>query len=85
MERKNLILRQKNKITQKLPADLKDKITNFHKYVIGLRKHYNYPLNQIGNMDEISCFFDMLSNKTVDFKGNKTIKIKSTGHEKKQI
>ena len=52
MERKNLVLRQKTKIAQNLPADLEDKITNFHKYIIGLRKEYNYPLNQIGNMDE---------------------------------
>ena len=52
MEKKNLVLRQKTKIAQKLPADLEDKITNFHKYIIGLRKEYNYPPNQIGNMDE---------------------------------
>ena len=56
MEGKNFVLRQKNKIAQKLPADLEDKITNFHKYIIGLRKKYNYPLNQIGNMDETPCF-----------------------------
>ena len=42
---------------QNLPADLEDKITNFHKHIIGLRKEYNYPLNQIGNMDETPCFF----------------------------
>lgn len=82
MKRKNLVLRQKTKIAQKLPADLDEKITNFHKYVIELRKGYDYLQCQIGNMDEVPCFFDMLSNKTVDTKGRKTILVKSTGHEK---
>lgn len=82
MKRKNLVLRQKTKIAQKLPADLEDKIIDFHRYVIGLRKEHDYPQCQIGNMDETPCFFDMLSNKTVDSKGKKTILIKSTGHEK---
>lgn len=82
MKRKGLVLRQKTKIAQKLPEDLADKITNFHKFVINIRKDYEFPLSQIGNMDETPVFFDMLSNRTVEVKGTKTVMVKSTGHEK---
>lgn len=82
MKRKNLVLRQKTKIAQKLPVDLADKTTNFHKFVIKIRKKYDFPLAQIGNMDETPVFFDMLSNRTVETKGTKTVLVKSTGHEK---
>ena len=33
-------------------------------------------------MDETPINFDMLGNKTVDFKGVRTVNVKSTGHEK---
>ena len=37
MNRYNLVLREKTKIAQKLPRELDDKITSFHKFVIDLR------------------------------------------------
>lgn len=82
MKRKNLVLRQRTKIAQKLPEDYNDKLINFQRFVINLRKKYEYPLSQIGNMDETPVYFDMPSNKTVDVKGRKTIFTRSTGHEK---
>ena len=36
MNRYNLVLREKTKIVQKLPRELDDKITSFHKFVIDL-------------------------------------------------
>ncbi|KAG7163825.1 Pogo transposable element-like 8, partial [Homarus americanus] len=45
MKRKNLVLWQKTKVAQKLPADLEDKI--IPRYAIGLRKEHNYPRCQI--------------------------------------
>ena len=39
-------------------------------------------MRQIANMDEVSLSFDVPSNKTVDFKGSKTVTIKTSGHEK---
>ena len=33
-------------------------------------------------MDETPMNFDMLGNKTVDFKGARTVNVKSTGHER---
>lgn len=82
MNRKNLVIRQKTKIAQKLPQDLDHKVTNFHKFVIRMRQKYNFPLSNIGNMDETPMNFDMINNKTVETKGVKTVQVRSTGHEK---
>ena len=82
MRRHQLTIRQKTKICQKLPADLDDKITTFQRYVISLRKDYNYPLSHIGNMDETPMFFDLPSNRTVDSVGAQTVTVRTTGHEK---
>ena len=32
--------------------------------------------------DETACWFDMALSKTVEQKGSKTVKVKTTGHEK---
>lgn len=81
MERHDLVLRQKTKIAQKLPADLDNKVDSFHRYVIQQRTKHGYALSNIGNMDETPMNFDMIGNKTVHQKGEKTILIK-TGQEK---
>lgn len=85
MKRKNLSIRQKTKIAQKLPKDLEDKITKFLSYVIRLRKSCNFDLTSIGNMDETPVWFDMPSERTVDIRGSKTILVKTTGHEKSRF
>ena len=82
MERKDLVIRQKTKISQKLPCELENKITSFQQYIIKLRKSHNFPLSHIGNMDEVPLNFDMVANRTVDIKGRKTIFVKTTGHDK---
>lgn len=38
MNRRNLVLRQKTKVAQKLPKDLDDKLLSFQKFVINKRK-----------------------------------------------
>ncbi|KAG7165833.1 Pogo transposable element-like 4 [Homarus americanus] len=82
MNRKGLVLRQKTKIAQKLPHDLESKITCFQRYIIQIQRNHNFPLTCIGNMDKTSMNFDMISNRTVETKGSKTILVKTTGHEK---
>ena len=82
MNRNKLVLRQKTKICQRLPADLEEKITSFQRFVIKERKSHSYPLSQIGNMDETPVFFYLPSNRTVDCVGSKTVSVRTTGHEK---
>ena len=82
IKRKKLVLRQRTKIAQKLPDDLDDKIVNFHSHAIKMRKLHDYPLHLIGNMDETPMQFDMPGNRTVNARGEKTVFVKTTGHEK---
>jgi len=85
LRRKNLALRQKTKIAQKLPEDLDQKITSFYSFVIKSRRRENYQLVHIGNMDEMPVWFDMPSARTVNAKGAKTVLVNTTGHEKSRF
>ena len=85
MKRNNLVLRQKTKISQKLPHDFEDKITSFHTFIINQRKREEYGMANIGNMDETPVWFDMPSTRTVSKCGEKTVLIRTTGHEKSRF
>jgi hypothetical protein len=82
MKRESLSMRTRTKLAQKMPAEYENKILQFHKYVIGARKNFDFELGQIANMDETPLTFDVPSNRTVEVKGSKTVAIKTTGHEK---
>ena len=82
MKRHGLVLLQKTKIAQKLPDDLEEKIVSFHRFVLNLRKEHQFDLNQIGNMDKTLLCFDSPPNRTIESKGNKTILICTTSHER---
>ena len=82
MRRNNLTIRQRTKISQKLPEELEEKIESFQRFIIQKRMDYDYPLSLIGNMDETPVFFDLPSNRTVDEVGAKTVNVRTTGHEK---
>jgi len=82
MRRNGLCIRTETTIALKLPCEYKRKITEFHKYVINMRKKLCFEIGQLGNMDEVPLTFDVPLNKTVDVKGAKTIMIKPSGNEK---
>ena len=82
MNHYGLALRQRTKIAQKLPQQLESKVDNFLQYVVKLRREHGYKLSQIGNMDETPVTFDMPGNRTIAPVGDKTILVKTTGHEK---
>lgn len=85
LKRNDLVLRQRTKLAQKLPEDLEEKITLFQSVVIKMRKKEQYDLSQIGNMDETPVWFDMPTSKTVSAKGEKTVLVRTTGHEKSRF
>lgn len=82
LNRHGLCLRQRTKLAQKLPSDLEEKILRFQKYIIDARKRTAFEISQIGNMDETPMCFDLPENKTINCKGEKSILVKTTGHEK---
>ena len=73
MKQNKLVLRQKTKISQRLPDDLEEKITSFQSFVIRARRSKNCSLVNIGNMDEMPVWFDMPTSKTADSVGAKTV------------
>ena len=75
-------MRTKTTKEQKLSRNYERKITEFHKYVINMRKKLCFEIGQLGNMDEVPLNFDVSSNKTMDVKGAKKIMIKTSGNEK---
>lgn len=85
MRRFGLSLRRRTSICQKLPADFQEQLLSFQRYVIKHRKKTNYSLSQIGNADETPVYFDMPRNYTVNVKGAKEVKLRSTGYEKHRI
>ena len=82
MRRNGLCTHTKTTIAQKLHREYKRKITEFHTYVINMRKKLCFEIGQLGNMDEVPLTFYVPTNKTVDVKGAKTIMIKTSGNKK---
>lgn len=85
MRRSGLSLRRRTSLAQKLPSDFAEKLTEFQRYVINLRKKHSHLLGQIGNADQTPVFFDMPSNTTVADKGAKSVVVKTTGNEKARL
>lgn len=85
MRRVGLSLRRRTSICQKLPSDFEQKLLNFQRHVIQLRKKSIYDFKHIGNADETPVFFDMPRNYTVNMKGAKEVKIMSAGYEKQRV
>ena len=57
MNRHGFCLRQRTKISQKFPKDLEEKIESFQRFIIKLRKEYNFDLSQIAKVDETTMTF----------------------------
>ena len=72
-------------LAQRLPADLKENIVRFHRFVIAARRHVNYPLTGIYNMDETPICFELPSNQTLEFSGSRKVPVKSCGMEKQSF
>ena len=85
MERYELSLRAKTHMGQRLPKDLVPKVIHFFTFLRKMfHEHVISPSNIIA-MDETCVFFDSVSNKTINPKGEKTISMATTGHEKANI
>ena len=85
MQRHSIVLRAKTSVAQKLPKDLESKIEAFYKDVQGQRKDGKYSKEMIGNMDETPLFFDMVPSRTLEKRGAKEVRVKSTGAEKRHL
>lgn len=60
MERNELYIWTKTMISQKMSAEYKDKIIEFHHYIINVRKQKEFDLAQIRNGQGLSNFLCVL-------------------------
>ena len=83
MDRNGFTIRKKTTQSQRLPPELSQKVTDFFFYV---RKYFKMCPKitnaEIMAMDETSCLFENVSSSTVTSKGDKSVCMRTTGHEK---
>jgi transposase-like protein len=82
MRRKNLSIRNRTTVGQKLPEDWELKKNSFLEFTRNLISTYKFSESEIYNMDEVPVSFDIPPSRTVDQIGKKSIKINTTGHER---
>ena len=78
-------MRTKTTLAQRLPADLKENIVQFHRFVIAARRRADYPSSRIYNMDETPMRFELPSSRTLEFSGSRTVPVKSCRAEKRSF
>ena len=83
--RHSVSMRTKTTLAQQLPADLKESVVRFHRFVIAARRRTNYPLSCIYNMDETPMRFELPLNRTLEFSGSRTVPVKSCEAEKRSF
>ena len=55
----------------------------FWNFILTVSERFNnFELLQIANIDEVPLTVDVLSNRSVDIKGAKTMAVQTSGHEK---
>ena len=85
MHRHGLSLRRTTSVSQKDPDLLIAKVVSFILRIRRLSAKFEYEPCDIIAFDETPVWSDMVSNTTVDFKGVKSVSMKSTGHEKCRV
>ena len=78
-------MRSKTTLAQHLPADMEDKVVEFHRFVLRARQHCGYESSQILNMDETPMRFELPATRTLEFTGNRTVPILSCGGDKQSF
>ena len=75
-------MRTKTTLVQRLPADMEDKVVEFHRFVLKARQRHGYEFSRILNMDETPMRFELPATRTLEFTGNRTVPILSCGGDK---
>jgi hypothetical protein len=82
MRRAGLALWGQTFLTQRLPGEYSQKLLEYQRHVIKLRKQHSYMLGHIRNANQMLVYFDMPSTVTVNEKGAKIVLIRGTGNKK---
>lgn len=82
MKQKGLSIRKRTTLCQQLPPDHGEKIANFHKFIQTKIVENSIGPDDIINMDEVPLTFDLPFIRTVNKKGEASVTLKTTGHER---
>lgn len=85
MRRHNLVLRARTSMAQKLPGDLEYKVVAFRDEMRSIRTRTDIDYRLLWNMDETPVYFDIVPGKTIEVRGKKTVKVRTTGLEKRHL
>ena len=77
--------RAKTSLAQRLPADMEDKVVEFHRFVLRSRQPWGYDLSRILNMDETPMRFEVPATRTLEFTGSRTVPVLSCGADKQSF
>jgi hypothetical protein len=78
------LIHRKTTISQKLSEEYEEKLINFQKFVISLRKKYCSLLSQIGNTYQTPVWFDMPELTTIEHVGKRSVQVRMTGADKQR-
>ena len=67
-----LVNRRHTTVAQRLPEEYNETQQCFLSYILYKRIENNYPLNLIGNMDEMPLSFNLPSQMTIEERGRQT-------------
>ena len=83
--RHSISMRAKTSLAQRLPADMEDKVVEFHRFVLRSRQRWGYDLSRILNMDETPMRFELPATRTLEFTGSRTVPVLSCGADKQSF
>ena len=83
--RHSISMRAKTSLAHRLPADMEDKIVEFHRFVLRSRQRWGYDLSRILNMDETPMQFELLATRTLEFTGSRTVPVLFCGADKQSF
>ena len=78
-------MRAKTTLAQRLPADMEEKVVEFHRFVLRSRQRCRYESSHILNMDETPMQFELPATRTLEFSGNRTVPILSCSGDKQSF
>ena len=83
--RHSISMRAKTTLAQRLPADMEDKVIQFHRFILRSHQRWGYDLSRILNMDETPMRFELPATRTLEFTGNRTVPVLSCGADKQSF
>jgi len=83
--RHSISMRTKTSLAQRLPADMENKVVEFHRFILRSRQRWGYDLSRILNMDETPMRFELPATRTLEFTGSRTVPVLSCGADKRSF